>query len=310
MRELRALIMAIGLFGGIASAQPALADPADAACIGCHQAIHPTLVESLRASPHRPRADATGPPAPGCISCHGRSTEHMRSPGKGDKGAERSFGHGPGASSPQVQNDTCVACHSGRNQQHWPGSAHEREGLLCVDCHRIHDGDGSAAVEALGDKQAAVESCVRCHTRQRAQIHYASSHPLRDGQMQCSDCHNPHGEAAPGQAVPGLANQTCYRCHAEKRGPFLWEHPPVTEDCSLCHTPHGSNHPKLLVARTPWLCQQCHLAQFHPSTAYSGTGLGGDERPSGAQSLLARNCLNCHAQVHGSNHPSGARQTR
>jgi hypothetical protein len=31
---------------------------------------------------------------------------------------------------------------------------------------------------------------------------------------------------------------------------------------------------------------------------------------SGNQNVLGKNCLNCHGQVHGSNHPSGARLTR
>ncbi len=41
-------------------------------------------------------------------------------------------------------------------------------------------------------------------------------------------------------------NETCYTCHADKRGPFLWEHQPVNEDCTNCHTPHGSNITPLL----------------------------------------------------------------
>lgn len=44
-------------------------------------------------------------------------------------------------------------------------------------------------------------------------------------------------------------------------------------DCSNCHVPHGSNHRNLLQARTPFLCQQCHLAPFHPSNAETGLGI-------------------------------------
>jgi DmsE family decaheme c-type cytochrome len=107
--------------------------------------------------------------------------------------------------------------------------------------------------------------------------------------------------------VKATVNETCYTCHAEKRGPFLWEHPPAREDCTNCHTPHGSIHTPLLKARAPWLCQQCHLAPMHPSTAYSGTGVP----PRGAaQQILANSCMNCHSQVHGTNHPSGPRNTR
>jgi hypothetical protein len=63
----------------------------------------------------------------------------------------------------------------------------------------------------------------------------------------------------------------------------------------------------LLTARTPFLCQQCHSAAFHPSLPTGGVGLPG-AAPN--QNLLGKNCLNCHSQVHGSNHPSGGRMTR
>jgi predicted CXXCH cytochrome family protein len=52
--------------------------------------------------------------------------------------------------------------------------------------------------------------------------------------------------------LEATVNDTCYQCHAEKRGPFLWEHAPVREDCTNCHSPHGSTQPSLLKARTPW----------------------------------------------------------
>jgi len=69
-------------------------------------------------------------------------------------------------------------------------------------------------------------------------------------------------------------NETCYTCHAERRGPFLWSHQPVQEDCTTCHTPHGSNNPALLKARTPWLCQQCHTSD-HSGPMNSGANLPG-----------------------------------
>ncbi len=102
-------------------------------------------------------------------------------------------------------------------------------------------------------------------------------------------------------------NETCYTCHAEKRGPFLWEHAPVAENCTNCHTPHGSIHPTLLVKRAPLLCQQCHSQSGHPSVARTGAGLPGGS-PSGF--LLAGACINCHSQVHGSNDPSGVKLMR
>ncbi len=141
----------------------------------------------------------------------------------------------------------------------------------------------------------------------RAQMFRRSRHPIREGKVVCADCHNPHGSPGPSQLAKNTVNETCYQCHAEKRGPFLWEHQPVREECTLCHDPHGSTQPRMLKVRQPWLCQQCHQEAFHPSTLYSGD----DIPPVGAaQQLLMKSCTNCHSKVHGSNHPSGPRFTR
>ncbi len=94
-------------------------------------------------------------------------------------------------------------------------------------------------------------------------------------------------------------------CHAEKRGPFLFEHAPVRDSCVNCHTPHGSNQHALLVAPIPFLCQQCHSHTRHPNDLLTAQSLGPGANPD--ERLLARGCITCHAQVHGSNHPSGAR---
>ena len=109
------------------------------------------------------------------------------------------------------------------------------------------------------------------------------------------------------QLVRQTVNDTCFQCHAEKRGPYLWEHAPVAEDCTTCHNPHGSNQPGMLAQRAPFLCQSCHSQSGHPSIAYDADGLA-TGMPS--QYLLAESCLNCHSQVHGSNHPSGSKLMR
>jgi DmsE family decaheme c-type cytochrome len=158
-------------------------------------------------------------------------------------------------------------------------------------------------------KAAQPEVCYKCHPKVLADFNKPSVHPVRFGVMTCSGCHSPHGSSAAALLAKPTVNQTCYTCHADKRGPFLWEHAPVAEDCTVCHVPHGSPRPVLLTKTPPLLCQQCHTVAGHPSVAYTSSGLPGGGG-GGAAFLLAGGCINCHSQVHGSNHPSGVKLMR
>ena len=74
------------------------------------------------------------------------------------------------------------------------------------------------------------------------------------------------------QLRAAMVNEVCYRCHAEKRGPFLWMHAPVAMNCLNCHLPHGSVNQHMLVINMPVLCQRCHIGTRHPSEPHrSGT---------------------------------------
>jgi DmsE family decaheme c-type cytochrome len=307
--SIRGIALLLGLVACATLAAPA-SEPAaslpEAAetCLMCHD---DAATGAILQGPHAIAADARSRfAAQGCGSCHGSSEAHMRRAPRGSKRASPDHVFGTSADAPIAEQDkVCLDCHRGSAGMHWPGSAHEAEGIGCVSCHRLH-----SPVDPMTEPQSQAAACYACHPRTRAEMLRPSSHPLRDGRMSCSDCHDVHGGPGPSLLRGSTLNEGCYSCHADLRGPFLWEHPPAREDCSNCHRPHGSVHAPLLTQRTPWLCQQCHLAQFHPSTALSGSGLPGEALPSGSQSLLGRNCMNCHAQVHGSNHPSGAGQTR
>ena len=87
---------------------------------------------------------------------------------------------------------------------------------------------------ARRDQSAA---CFTCHQNVRAQTHRLSAHPMKEGKVVCSDCHNAHGSTTDHLLAQETLNETCYECHAEKRGPFLWEHQPARDDCSTCHVP-------------------------------------------------------------------------
>jgi DmsE family decaheme c-type cytochrome len=118
--------------------------------------------------------------------------------------------------------------------------------------------------------------------------------PVREGKMVCSDCHNPHGSATEALLRENSINDTCYKCHAEKRGPFLFEHMPVRENCDNCHEPHGSINEYLLKVSRPRLCGECH-----------GVGHGLTSGTNAVQTI-SRQCQNCHTMIHGTNSPSGA----
>ena len=136
-----------------------------------------------------------------------------------------------------------------------------------------------------------------------------SSHmPVREGKLQVLELPQRARDRSPRSLIPENSHSTiesCYRCHPEKRGPFLWEHAPVREDCRNCHKPHGSNNIRLLKIREPRLCQQCHNPnRTHPRPSRGTTDPTQDRR------FLGRSCAYCHNNLHGSNHPSGFVFTR
>ena len=102
--------------------------------------------------------------------------------------------------------------------------------------------------------------------------------------------------------------ELCTSCHAEKRGPFLWEHAPSRDGCATCHDPHGTSNERMLVSKPPILCQRCHVSTRHPSTIYDAALIGSGASPS--VRIYARSCVTCHSAIHGSNHPSGQRFIR
>ena len=279
------------------AAAPAYSEHGADTCLLCHgsDAYVMAIFRTAHARPNDPR----GPFGHGglqCEACHGPGGAHVKVYGARPEGLIQF-----GARSPTPvarQNAMCLACHRTDAAAHaWSASAHAANGVACADCHQLH-----AERDPVLEVATQVEVCGKCHQSERLAMWMPERHPLREGKMACTDCHAPHGSTAPASLVKATVVETCTSCHAEFRGPFLWEHQPVTEDCDLCHEPHGSAQPALLRTPAPFLCQQCHQAQGHPSMPFTPQGL-----PGGAPSafLLGGSCLNCHSQVHGSNHPSG-----
>ncbi len=275
----------------------------DAVCMHCHDEQEQKPILSIVKSRHFVKADKrTG----GCQGCHGTSDKHMHNAEAGKDRTKPDVVYGPKSATPAaVQTETCLNCHQGGKRMHWAGSQHEGQDLTCVSCHSMH------AEDKVLEKTTQREVCFKCHKTEQAQTHRISTHPLDAGKMSCSDCHNPHGSVGPKLLVKNTVTETCYTCHADKRGPFLWEHPPVAEDCTNCHTPHGSNITPLLKNRSPLLCVECHGANHGVSSGgFTGSklaaGLGNTTGTNATPpQLFLHGCANCHSQVHGSNHPSG-----
>lgn len=296
------LIFASG-YAGAEETDPGYAKRGEKACFKCHNDDESPVAKFLK-TPHAQRADGRTPfAAHDCESCHGASPEHMKKVEESEVRPLPAVVFGANSATPvDQQNEVCLGCHEGGVRMNWTGSQHQAADTSCASCHDVH-----AARDSILVKKTQPEVCYTCHVEQRADSHRRSTHPIKEGKVTCSDCHNPHGSAGPKLLKEISVNDTCYGCHAEKRGPFLWEHAPVRDDCSSCHTPHGSNLTRLLKARTPYLCQECHQENYHPGTLYSGTGLAG---ASPNARVLGKDCMNCHPKVHGSNHPSGTRLTR
>lgn len=203
-----------------------------------------------------------------------------------------------------VGEETCAACHEQQHKEYLLSTharievkGDETTAQACEMCH----GPGSIHADAGGGKGTIVnprknpEICFSCHLDKKAEFHLPYRHPVLEGKMSCADCHNLHGtDARPWASTTlGDVNEACFKCHENKRGPFVWEHEALREGCVTCHKVHGSIHDKMLLARDSNLCLRCHTQTNFPTM---GKNNHAARIPQGA-------CFSagCHTAVHGSN---------
>lgn len=216
----------------------------------------------------------------GCESCHGPGSAHVD--GGGDKTKIFRFTE----QTSEKITERCMTCHENNlEHQNFNRSVHNKNGVSCTSCHSAH---APQVKEKLLVKKSP-DLCFTCHSETKADFLKPFRHRVLDGYIQCQDCHNVHGTVAPKQLRTNAAQDApCYKCHAEKRGPFVFEHEPVrTQGCTACHTPHGSTNPRLLTrSRVNSLCLECHQNFYnapHP------------------QNTKSQACTMCHMGIHGSN---------
>jgi len=268
----------------------------EAACVDCHDKQRAGYYDS----PHHRASDARTPAAKqSCETCHGPGAKHQDDPVLNPIRDFKTL-------KPAEITAVCTTCHNRGEHALWDGSQHEARGLSCVSCHSVH-----AYQSETGQlvKKTQLEVCGTCHRDKVAKVDRSGHMPVREGKMQCTTCHNTHGSTTPKLLRKGdSVAELCTSCHADKRGPYLWEHAPTRDGCVTCHDPHGSSNERMLVAKPPLLCQRCHVGTRHPSTIYDAALVGAGSNPS--IRVYARTCVSCHSAIHGSNHPSGQRFIR
>jgi DmsE family decaheme c-type cytochrome len=218
-----------------------------------------------------------------CESCHGPGKAHVEAGGDPSKILVRFRT----ASAKQID-DTCLGCHASAHPD-FLRSDHAKANVSCTSCHSVHD----FKVEEALLKQSQPTLCFQCHSDVKGAFSMPFHHPVNEGAVGSSDCHDVHGGFEKAQLKSTAdQNMICTKCHVETRGPFVFEHAPVkAEGCLSCHTPHGSQNARLLnmPAINP-LCNQCHSQVA-----------GGTFHSMNAGSTELAPCTSCHTMIHGSN---------
>jgi len=255
-----------------------------------------------------------------CLGCHEgygkwfQLTAHSKAPGKASDGAnECEACHGPGSrpvnagggpvgiTNPArlkgaAASAVCNRCHEHRPQtMEWRFSQHANNGVACNQCHIAHAPRKDFEAKLLR-KGGEPGLCYTCHTEVRAEASWPSHHPIAEGRLACSDCHNVHGAELTAYKDAPSSRELCLQCHAQYRGPFAQEHQPTSESCTTCHKPHGSFQDNLLVASEPFLCLRCHSTvhnQHLPANVLP------DSTVRSEVAFFSR-CSVCHQEVHGS----------
>ncbi len=262
-------------------------------CQMCHEDIY----QSFQTSPHRilETNAKRGWTERACESCHGPGGKHGES-------MEAADIINPVKLTPMAADENCLECHL--NEPTHIGrirGSHARNQVSCVACHTIH---GEAPPIDASQPERINKQCAECHADVWASFRRPHAHRLAEGAMSCLDCHNPHGSFFPRSVRTVSANEPgCFRCHGDKRGPFVFEHAPVRfEGCGSCHEPHGSSNPRMLNRHeVSNVCLECH-SNIYNLDGTSPTGTLGGIAPGfhDLRNPRFRNCTICHIKIHGS----------
>lgn len=227
------------------------------------------------------------------------------------------WGHEAGAA--------CVSCHAkasaGLTKQ-WEGSAHEKAGVNCMDCHQA-DATDADAQEHEGEIIATIVSpkdCGRCHQReledQQGSVH-AEAFAIIEDRLPA---------LAGNVSGPAMKAAGCDQCHGSRikvRGDgtldaATWPNSGIGRinpdgskgSCSSCHGRHRFSKAQ---AREPEACVRCHSGPDSPDKeifeaskhgmAYASQrgemNLDSSEWVAGRDYSAAPTCATCHMGAAG-----------
>jgi DmsE family decaheme c-type cytochrome len=281
------------------------------------RAQEPSQAESLRGT-----SNYMGAIAPQvCYKCHSqmRELEEIAHPHQvcGRNGFNCTTCHDAhGKIRMETRKETCLECHKGAPTMAWHSSTHNLHDVACTDCHNPHP--RAKVEEFVNVNHTSIDrpkrmpmsvdepdACFKCHPKIFAMTSMPSHHPIKEGKMTCSDCHDGHGQNHGNLKDGATVNMVCNKCHAEKQGPFAYEHPPVTESCVICHEPHGTVANNLLRQPANFLCLRCHTGHRTSPLGPNHAPLLGDVGTSKPlQRAFYTDCTQCHKEIHGSDLPS------
>lgn len=256
-------------------------------CLYCHKELKTGFLDTAHA---RGLADPLlSSDRQGCESCHGAGGAHavLRS-----RGAIFAFDWQASAD----HNAICLRCHEWlTSPQEWKRTTHAEAGLRCTQCHDPHPDDKQPFRWLLSTQQDM--GCVQCHLDVASDFSRMSHHPVKisaasdpgSRALHCTDCHDVHAGHGESMLAERTATATCLNCHADKGGPFRFEHlathDGLSDGCMTCHAQHGSDNAWLHNADGRSLCLRCHTQQdteehYAPLTCWT---------------------VGCHESIHGSN---------